>query len=151
MIGLEGLQDDFAPQRAAAGPPGHLGQQLEGAFAGVVIGQLQAHIRQHHPHQRHQGQIQSFRQHLRADQDIGLVVHKRLQQQVMRAFLAGGFGIPAQGAHAREQLLYIAFYFFGAGAKLADLGAAALRARFGHLAAVIAGVADQPTACRRGR
>ena len=65
------------------------------------------------------------------------------QQDVVGALLAGGFGIPAQDARLREALLHIGFHLLGAGAELADLVAAAVRAFAGHLAAVTAGVADQ--------
>ena len=60
VLWLKGLHDDRAAQRAAPGAPGDLGQDLEGALSGTVIGQVEGRLRQDHTHQGDQGQIQAF-------------------------------------------------------------------------------------------
>ncbi len=61
----------------------------------------------------------------------------------MRALLAGAFRVPAQRTRAGKGCLRLAFHPLGAGAELSNGAAAASRAVFGHLAAVIAGMALQ--------
>ena len=61
----------------------------------------------------------------------------------MRALLPRCFGIPAQGVHPGEKFLDILSTFSVPVPNWRICGAAALRALLGHLAAVIAGMADQ--------
>ncbi len=60
VLGLESLQDHLTTQRAAPGAPGDLGQHLEGALIGAVIGQVQPHVCQNGANQCHQRQIHAL-------------------------------------------------------------------------------------------
>jgi choline dehydrogenase-like flavoprotein len=48
------------------GPAGHLREQLERPLRGAEVRQVQAHVRVHHPDQRHVREVQPLRDHLRA-------------------------------------------------------------------------------------
>ena len=150
MLRLEGLKDHLPAQAAAPGPPGHLGEHLEGALGGAQVGQAEAHIGQHHAHQGHQRQIQALGDHLRAHQHVGALAGKLVQDQVMGAFLASGFIIPAQGAGLREERLHLGLNLLGAGAVMADARPFAGRAGFGRLALVAAVMAGQQGGGRAG-
>ena len=106
----------------------------------MIIGQVQAHVRQHHTHQGHQGQVQTLGQHLRADEHIGALVDEVRHDDLVSAFLAGCFGIPTQGLSVGEQRFYFLFHLLSAGAELADGSAAAVRAFRRHAAPVAAGM-----------
>src|SRR5204862_4085930 len=66
------LHKDFARRFAASGASGDLGQKLERAFARAEIGQMQCKIGVNNPDQRHIWKMQTFGDHLRADEDVDL-------------------------------------------------------------------------------
>ncbi len=57
VLRLIGLNDDPPTQQATPRPPRHLGQHLEDALAGVIVGQAEGNIGRDDPHQRHKRQV----------------------------------------------------------------------------------------------
>ena len=121
-----GLDDDFATQDATSGSPSHLCQQLESAFAGAEIRQVQCDICCNDTYQRHQRQIETLGDHLRADKHISLVADKLGEDFFMRIFAPCYVSIPAQDTRFGEEFVYQLFYFLRANAKEPDAFAATL-------------------------
>jgi hypothetical protein len=69
MLGAERLDQHPAASVASAGAAGNLRHQLKGPFGGPEIREVQRRIRVDHADQRHVGKIESFGDHLRAEQD----------------------------------------------------------------------------------
>ena len=72
MVGQVALQDHLARHVAAPGAARHLGQELERALGRAEVGQAEAHVGVDHAHQRHARKVVALRDHLGADQDVGL-------------------------------------------------------------------------------
>ena len=66
------LHENFARRLAAAGAAGDLGEKLKRAFAGAEIRQMQSEIGVDDPDERHVWKMQTFRDHLCADEDVDL-------------------------------------------------------------------------------
>src|SRR6476660_4574299 len=66
------LHENFAVCLATAGASCHLRKKLESAFAGAEIGKMQGEIGVDDADERYVGEMQAFRDHLRADQNIDL-------------------------------------------------------------------------------
>src|SRR4029453_2783426 len=66
------LHKHFARGFAPPGAPGDLRKKLKGPFARAEIGQMQRQIGVDDPDERHIREMQAFRDHLRADQNIDL-------------------------------------------------------------------------------
>ena len=66
------LHENFAVCLAAAGASGHLCEKLESAFAGAEIGEMQGEIGVDDSDKRHVREMQTFRDHLRADENVDL-------------------------------------------------------------------------------
>lgn len=66
----EGLDDHLPFQVAAAGAAGDLGEQLEGAFAGAEIGDVEAEVRIEDADEGDIGEVESLGNHLGADEDV---------------------------------------------------------------------------------
>ena len=67
-----GLDENFAYRFAAAGPAGHLRQQLESSFAGAEIGHMQSEIRIDDSNQSYIREMQTLGDHLRSNEDVDL-------------------------------------------------------------------------------
>ncbi len=83
----ETLHDHFSLDVAAAGPTGHLHQQLKRPLTRAKVRQVQCHVRVNDPHQRHVREVQPFGDHLRADQDINLAHAERAEHFPVQRFL----------------------------------------------------------------
>ena len=66
------LDDDFAFDVTASGAAGDLGEELKGAFAGAEVGHVEGEIGVDDSDERDVREVQSLRDHLRADEDIDL-------------------------------------------------------------------------------
>ena len=97
------------------------------------------------PDQRDVGKMQALRDHLRADEDVGLARFERTQRIAMRVLALHGVGIHARDAGAREDLGDHVLDPLRAEAAMADGGIAALgiRAALGRLLPVAADVAHE--------
>ena len=72
VLGIQRLHNRLPGPLSAAGPPSHLREELERALGGTEIRETESHIRRDHADQRHQREIVSLGNHLRADQDVQL-------------------------------------------------------------------------------
>jgi hypothetical protein len=141
VFGAVGLHDDLAASLTPACTTCNLGQYLESALGSSIVGQMKRCIRRDHAHQCDKGQIEPFGNHLGADQYIGAVLNKGLQEPLMvRA--AGCVTIPADEAGLGVELAYGLFHPLRAQAKVADMAAAALGALVRGWLPAIAVVAD---------
>ena len=72
VLGVEGLDDDAPAARAPARPSGDLCKHLEDAFAGAVVGEVDADVGAHDAHEGDLGQVKALGHHLGADEDVDL-------------------------------------------------------------------------------
>ena len=66
-IGHISLNNDFPRNLAPPGASADLSQQLECAFTGAKIGQMDTRIRRNNTHERHAGKIEALGDHLRTE------------------------------------------------------------------------------------
>ena len=130
-----GLDDHLAGMLGAARPARHLGEQLEGALGGPVIGHVQRAVGQDSPHQGDLGKIQALGDHLGAHQHLPLPGAEGGQQPHVGVFIAGGVHIHAQDAHAGITPFDLLLHPLSAHAAGADISAAAMGTGIRHGAA----------------
>jgi hypothetical protein len=82
------LHENFAGCLAAASATGDLCEKLESAFAGAEIGEMQREIGVDDTDKRYVWEMQTFRDHLCADENINLAGAKISERFAVR-FLAG--------------------------------------------------------------
>ena len=70
--GAVGLDDDSSPTPPPSCPARHLGEELERALSCPEVGKLEQRVGLDHTNRRHMRKIESFRDHLRADDDVYL-------------------------------------------------------------------------------
>ena len=98
------MHENFARRFAAAGAAGDLGEQLKGPFARAEIRHVQREIGVDDSDQRHVRKMQTFRDHLRADQDVDLARAKSAQRFAIGIFARHRIGIHALDDCGRENL-----------------------------------------------
>jgi len=98
MVGLERLHQHPAAARAAAGPPGHLRDQLKRPLGGAEVGQVQRRVGIDHADERDVRKIQSLGDHLRPQQDADRAVAKPLERLAVRAGVAHRVGVHPQAS-----------------------------------------------------
>ena len=101
----ESLDNDFAFKFAASGASSDLGDKLEGAFSRAEIWDVQTEVGVENSNQSDVGKMQSFGDHLCADQDIDLFGFEISQDVFERVFAAHGIGIDASEAGCWENFL----------------------------------------------
>ena len=98
-------------------------------------------IRVDDTNQRDVRKVQSFRNHLRTQQDVGLASPESREDSLMAAFLAGCVHIHAQNAHLRKERLQFFLDFPGSCSVITKIVAFAFRTGVGDcffVAAVMA-------------
>ena len=99
-----GLHENFAGCFAASGASRDLGEKLERAFAGAEIGQMQSKIGVDDADQRDVRKMQTFRDHLCADQNIDLAGAKIAQRFAIRFLARHRVGVHAAHDRFRKNL-----------------------------------------------
>ena len=138
---LETLHDDHAFEVTPAGATGDLGEQLEGAFGGAEVRQLQREVGVDDAHQGHAREVEALGDHLRAEEHViftGTEIGEDLTEEVL---LAHGIGVDAGHAGAREKLGDGLLDLLGPVTLPADLGGTAARTEHRGALLVIAEVA----------
>ena len=70
MLRVKGLDKNLPRAFSPPSPPGHLGQKLESALAGVILRKKEAEVRGHHSHESDLWKVVAFGDHLGADENI---------------------------------------------------------------------------------
>ncbi len=94
-----GLNQHAARQITATRAPGDLSYQLKGSFGGTEIRQGQTGIDGDDAHESHVVKVVSFRQHLRADQQVDFAFAEI--KQVLFKFVAARFRVAIDAAEAQ--------------------------------------------------
>ena len=102
VLGIIGLDENFAGEFAASGASGNLREQLEGAFGGAKIRAAQREIGGDHADQRDALEIVAFGDHLRADQNVDFAVRECAEHLLVFALGADRVAIEARDARLRE-------------------------------------------------
>ena len=101
IVGIVGLQHHFALRARPAASARHLRDELKGAFAAAVIGEMQTHVGVEHAHERDGRKVVPLCHHLRADENIRLAVGKAFQDLKMPFLAARRIHVHAQNARLR--------------------------------------------------
>ena len=142
MIRVDGLDQHDAGRLAAAGAPGGLRQKLERSLRGAEVGQAQAEVGIDDAHQRHIGDVVAFGDHLRAHQDVVVVLAEAGQDGFVVALAADGVAIQPRDAGLGKERAQLLFHTLAADADELDIFAIALGAAFGNWRRVVAVVAQ---------
>jgi len=113
MLGCECLYKDLAGTFASSGSSGHLGEQLEGALGRAEIGDIQGSICRDYSNQSDVREIQTFRDNLSTDQDVGIAAPERAQGFGVRALARHSIAVHAQGSSRGKELRDRAFHLLG--------------------------------------
>jgi hypothetical protein len=95
----------------AAGPAADLLHELESPFVGPKIRKGQQGVRTENGHKCYRSEIQSFYDHLRAHENIGLPVFHLVKQATQRMFALHRIHVHTRHARIRKCNLYLFFYF----------------------------------------
>jgi hypothetical protein len=90
-----GLNQHFTDAFPASGTPGYLSEKLEGAFRGAKIRYVQTEIGVEDSDERDVRKIQTFGDHLRADEDIETAGPERIEGIAQCVLAAHGVGVHA--------------------------------------------------------
>ena len=142
----EALHEDLALDVAPAGAPADLGEELEGPFARPEVRDVQRHVGVDDPDEGDIREVEPFRDHLRADQDVGLA-HAEVGEDPTEIVLPlERVGIHPLDASLGEELRQGVLDALGAHARKTDRRVAALglRALRRHPLLVPADMAHEP-------
>ena len=107
-----GLNKNFTSGFAAPGATRDLSQQLERPFARPKIGHVQRQIGVDDSDQRDIRKMQSFRDHLRADEDVDLAGPERVQRFAIGILARHGIGIHPADDGRWKKLRDVGLHFF---------------------------------------
>src|SRR5471030_175294 len=99
----ERLHKNLALDVAATGAAGDLREQLEGAFARAKIRLMQREVRVDYADERDVRKMQPFRDHLRADEDVGLARAKIAENFALIILALHRVGVHALDARLRKK------------------------------------------------
>jgi len=142
-VGGEGLDDDFAFEFAASRSAGDLSDELEGALACAEVWDVESEVSIEDSYEGDVGEVESFGDHLCADNDVDFVGFEFCECVAQGVFAAHGVGIDTNDAGLRENFLDDGFYFFCAEALEADGFVTAFWAFSGGDGLLAAHVADE--------
>src|SRR5256885_6543044 len=108
-----GLDENLTGRFAAASPARHLREQLKCAFAGAKIRQMEREIGIDNPDQRHVWKMQTFGNHLRADEDVDLAGAKIPQRFAISVLARHRIGVHSRDVRLWEKLRDRPFHFLG--------------------------------------
>jgi hypothetical protein len=128
VIGLVGLQDDFAGCVGAACAAGDLGEQLEGSFGCAEVWKGEALIGKCDADERHCGDVVSFGDHLCAHQHVDLAAPQAIENR-LDTVPGSRVTVEPSNAGLGEALFDGVFELFGPYPDPLLLGAAARGAR----------------------
>ena len=131
-LGRKSLDNDFSGKIAAAGAARYLRQELESAFPCTGIRDVEPQVRVQYAYQRHVGKIQTFGDHLGAQENIYLMGAKLVQNGPDGVFPPGHVRIHARDARRRESAAQEFLHFLGSVPLEQDVGGPAFRAGTGR-------------------
>ena len=141
MVGRQSrLDKDLAPLWPAARAPRDLAQKLEAALARPKVREVDADVGVDHPHQRHVGEVEPFRDHLGAEQHVHVAGTHAVEDLGVGPLATRGIHVHARDARRRVPLREEALHLLRSEAALPErpataAGAESLR-RFGVQAIV---------------
>ena len=112
--GIERLDPYFSSRPFPAGSSRHLLQHLVCPFVCPEIGLVEERVGVENRHQPHVVEMQPFRHHLGAYQDVTFMVGESVDDILVSRPVAGGVQIHTQHAGVRKEGLYLVLYPLGA-------------------------------------
>ena len=128
MIWIVGLQNDLTWQVCAPCTACHLGQQLGHSLLAAKVGAEQHGVGVNHGDQAHCREVVALGQHLRPEQNAGLVAVDLGDQFPHRVLALHGIAINPENRPLGKALAQEVFYLFGAQASRDQAAAMAVRA-----------------------
>jgi len=133
----------MATQQPTSGAPSNLGQQLESALPGAEIRQMQSQIGIDNSDEGDIRKVQTFRNHLRADEDIDLAGTKRMERLAVSIFACHRVRIHPPNDGVRKNRADIRLHLFRAEASVNQRVFSAFRTASWNRGAVSAKVTAQ--------
>ena len=128
VVGGVGLDDDESGEVAPSGASGDLGDELEGAFGGAEVGDMESDVGLDDADEGDLGEIESLGDHLGADEDVEFAGAELFEDALVGVLGGHGVGVHARDAGLGEECLGDGLDLFGAEAGEADFGVAAVGA-----------------------
>jgi len=122
------LDDDPTGAVAAAGPSGHLGQQLKGPLSGTKVGQVEQSIGRDHTCQGDPGKVVALGDHLGTDKDLGIARCEGSERSLEAVAASNGVAIEDHRFDIGVEMGQVVGDLLGAGADGVKEQAAARRA-----------------------
>src|SRR5205823_6663929 len=144
MIRVVGLDQDLRGTSATAGPPGHLGEQAEGALRRAVIRKVKAGVRIDDADGGHPGQVESLGHELRTHQHVRVAREHLIEDQVGGIDRLHYVTVEPDHAGGGEQRAHLLLDALGTDAEALDVSAAAGGTAAGHRLRAAAVVTLQP-------
>ena len=126
----------------SSGTPAHLRHHHECMLIGSEVGIVEHRVGIEDAYHRHAVEVQSLRNHLRADEHIGSPRGKVTDEPLVGVARASGVEVHASNAGFGEEIAQLVFNLLGAIAAASQVGAFARRTTRGHgvgVAAIMAG------------
>src|SRR6266705_1706326 len=142
--GRVGLHENFARRFTTSRASRDLREQLERSFAGAEIGQMKRQIGIDNSDERYIWKVQTFRDHLRADENIDFSGAKGTQRFAIGILARHGIGVHSPNDCLGEQMRDSRFHFLGAEAGIDQRVLTASRTFLRHRCAVTAKMTAQP-------
>ena len=138
------MHENFARGFAAPGSAGNLREQLKRALARAEIGKMQRQVGVDDPDKRDVREMQTLRDHLRADKNVDFAGAKVSQRFAIRILARHRVGIHPPNDCLREDLRDVGLHFFRAETGIDERVLAARRTFFWNGRRVAAQMATQP-------
>lgn len=142
-VGGVGLDEDFTFDFAASGASGDLGEELEGAFGGAEVGEVEGEVGIENADEGDVGEVEAFGDHLGADEEVDFLGAEVAQGVAELVFAVHDVGVDAGDASGGEDGAQGGFSSFGSEAAEEQRGGVALGAFFGREGTHAADVADE--------
>src|SRR5262249_9687436 len=98
------LDEDAAALRPTPRAPGHLTQELKAALGSAEVREVDADVGVDDAHERHVGEVESLRDHLRPEEDVDLATAHAIEDLGVRPLGAGRIDIHARNARRGKAL-----------------------------------------------
>src|ERR1700722_13925546 len=130
VLWVVGLDQDAARKIASAGASGDLGEELEGAFGGTEVGQMERRGGADDADERDALEVVAFGEHLRANEDVDGAAREGAERFLILALGASGVTVETRDARTGEFFSKAFFQMLGAFAEKIDVFRLTLRTFF---------------------
>src|SRR4051812_22207745 len=144
VTGQSRLDEDLSALRAATGSSRDLTQELEATLGRAKIREVDSDIGVDDPDQGDVGEVETFGDHLRAEQNVDFPGSDAIKNSGVRPFATRGVYVHPGNPRRRKPLYQQTFDLLGAKSALLEISSSTARAIGSRILLVEAIVADEP-------